>query len=131
MVSKFSTLLRYSLTQFHNFEKFAFLEFPQRFACGYVHFSLELILLYYGTCAVIDQQWAAAHQHEDKDTYGRCQRIVIPVYRQLVKPGHKKIGLARLIVVQREGAAAGQQINDIEIIEIGHKGGYGRGGSAK
>ena len=91
--------------------------------CGYAYSSLEMILLLHSSCTVINDQRASADQN--KDSNGGCEGIVISVYSQLIEPCNKQVCLACLIVVQREWATACQQINNIEVIEIGHKCGDG------
>ena len=41
------------------------------------------------------------------------------VHGQLVEPGHQQVGLAGLIVVQGEGPAGGEEIDDVKIVDIG------------
>ena len=41
----------------------------------------------------------------------------------LVEPGHQQVGLAGLIVVQRKGSAGCEEIDDVEVVDIGDEGG--------
>ena len=61
---------------------------------------------------------AAAHQHKDKNADGRCQRVVIPVHRQLVQPCDQQVGLTGLIVVQREGPPAVSRYMTLKLLKF-------------
>ena len=49
--------------------------------------SLEHILLFYRTGAVIDRQGADGYDHENEDADGGRQGIIVLIHGQLVQPG--------------------------------------------
>lgn len=44
------------------------------------------------------------------------------IHGELIQPGHKQIGLARLVIVQGKWAAARQQIDDVEVVDVAYEG---------
>ena len=83
---------------------------------------MEHILLLDSAGAVVNRDRERGDDHEDKDADGGGQRVVVLIHSELVEPGDQQVGLACLVIIQCEGAAARQQIDDIEVVDVADKG---------
>ena len=58
---------------------------------------------------------------EHQNAYRCCIAEISGVYSQLVEPCYKQVGLSCLVVIQRCGSTAGEEVDYVEVVDVAHQ----------